>query len=196
MANKIEVYSVAAMLYSPTFKNLENMCITSGIQQILSNPEDNMVYSAPEDYHVTISYIEFRKEDWADDIPARMHILVSSLLADKNITLLFKRLGILYKYFFAEYYMEDLIAFKHALLVAQQKEFPQGIFGFEVEYFPHITLARFNVPANMPRIIKRELIATQIRGQEIQQPTLVSPLVITSALELRIGIKLQESNFL
>ncbi len=197
MAKKTEVYSVAAMLYSPSFKNsLEGVVKTSGIQKILNNPEDNLILCIPEDYHFTISYIEFCLSDWVTDIPDRIRTAIFSALADKNITLPFKRLAVIYKYFFAEYDMENLREFKNSLLVALQKEFPQGIFGFEEEYFPHITLARFNMPAEIPRIITRELIQTQIKNKEIQQPPFLPPLIINKSLELKIGVKVQESNFL
>lgn len=185
------------MLYSPLFKyNLESLRFTSGIKEILCNVEDRLIFSEPEDYHLTLSYIEFHTEDWSEDIPHKIHQLISSILDSQKIHLPFKRLGTLYKYFFAEFCIENLIDFKQTLLTMLEKEFPKGIYGFEQEYFPHITLGRFYVPPDIPRIIKRELIATQIRGQELYQPHFVEPLLITNDCSLKIGIQLQESNFL
>ena len=197
MTQKVEVYTIAAMLYSPLLKNdLEHIGTASNIKTILCNPDDNLALSDPADYHLTISYIEFHQEDWSEDIPAKLQTLISSMLQDQKIGLPFRRLGVLYKYFFAEFAINNLIYFKADLLNALKKEFPQGIYGFEQEYFPHVTLARFYVPPETPRIIKRELISTSIRRQEIVQPKLVNPLLIDKDWTLKIGVKVRESNFL
>lgn len=196
MIQKPEVYSIAAMLYSDKFqKDLADIAIASGIQEILAASEDDLKFCDPHDYHLTISYLEVRIEDWSENILHKIYQVISSSLKNKQIILPFVRLGILYKYFFAEYANDNLLEFKQELLKSLQKEIPQGIYGFETEYFPHITVARFN-PLNIPKIIKRELISTCLRGVELKQPEVSNSAIIDANCILKVNARLQESNFL